>query len=243
MKSPYDQPVSAPCGVTEPVPRIPFSNTGTLSRSSGPMEVKTLAESVRRLASTTISSESYAPGCRKLKSLHSCYQPPPIPRDRELIAPDVRLSCKLAANGLLPWPLVFTGPVGTGKTCAALCMVDAFGGWYQTAAEFLTLVETARRGEAQWPSGRLRSLSEVWSDWEKCQLVVIDDLGTREESTGPQYENLKRAIDQRMNYNRALIVCSNLTLPQIARVYDDRFSSRLSAGSLIEFDGPDRRRQ
>ena len=66
-----------------------------------------------------------------------------------------------------------------------------------------------------------------------------DDLGARDRVSDHAYETLKKVLDSREG--RPLIALSNARLSELARVYDDRIASRLSAGTLIALDEPDQR--
>jgi hypothetical protein len=49
---------------------------------------------------------------------------PGIERSIASIDPALRQSLRRLALGELPWPCFLHGPVGTGKTLAALCLLD-----------------------------------------------------------------------------------------------------------------------
>lgn len=149
---------------------------------------------------------------------------------------------RLTSDGKSPWPLVLTGPPGTGKTCAALCLLDHAGGEYFTAGGLCEVLIASQQGRLTWHhEARGGTLwPELW--WERLRrepLVVLDEVGTRERVSDHHYDAVKRMLDER--HRRPLVVCSNLGLNQIARVYDDRLASRLAEGTVVEVVGSDRR--
>jgi hypothetical protein len=142
------------------------------------------------------------------------------------------------AFGHCPWPLYLWGPAGSGKTRAALCMIDRWGGWYTTAREFVSQALAAYRGELTYSTGYRRTEKEFWLQWSDANLVVLDELATREASDYV-FETVKHAIDAREG--RPLIGVSNLSLNDLHGTYDDRVASRLAAGTVYRLQCSDRR--
>lgn len=166
---------------------------------------------------------------------------PNIPRRIEDI--EVNLRAKLfdvVSGPVTGWPLVLIGPAGVGKTCAALVMYDRFGGWFAELPSFHARLNEVRTGSVYWdgPNGCQVSVGDFWSSWERATLCVMDEIGLRSPSDS-QYETLKMAMDRREDL--PTIYISNLGLPALERVYDDRIVSRLAAGTIYQFNGPDRR--
>jgi DNA replication protein DnaC len=134
------------------------------------------------------------------------------------------------------------GPPGTGKTCAALCLLDFAGGEYYTVSGLHDLLIRAQHGRLEWSRcghGGTIWPETIWAKLARAPLVVLDELGCRERVSDAHYETVKRCIDER--HNRAFIVISNLTLADVASVYDNRIFSRLGAGTVLELAGKDRR--
>lgn len=158
------------------------------------------------------------------------------------IPPVLRAKFRAASEGRLRWPLTVLGGVGTGKTCAALCLLDhTRSNRYATLAGLGDDLIRADRGEL-WhsgPNGAKISAGEIWRAWERVELVVLDEIGTRSKATDFQYETLKRAIDAREG--RPAVFVSNLGLNAIRSLYDDRIASRLAAGEVVELQSADRR--
>lgn len=135
--------------------------------------------------------------------------------------------------GTQPWPLLMHGEPGTGKTCAALALLDhALTGAYVTCTE---LVERTHKG---YNGGVGIRWEEHFGPQRRC-LVVLDELGTRKTITDTHYESVQRMLDLREHY--PLILISNLGPDEIANLYDDRIASRCVAGTRVEVKGIDRR--
>lgn len=143
-------------------------------------------------------------------------------------------------RGETDWPLTMLGGVGVGKTCAALCMLDAAQRGvnpikYVTAADLVSAITATRMG---LPASE--TPAEIWRHWKRCKLVVLDEIGARERVSDAHYEIVKQAIDYRQG--KPAVFVSNLTLDRLAEVYDDRIASRLQAGTVLRmFDWQDRR--
>src|SRR3990167_4114582 len=67
------------------------------------------------------------------------------------IRPALRAIIRSLLAGEKPWPLVLLGPAGTGKTCAALCLLDHAGGSYWTVGMLCDRLIQAQQGRLAWP--------------------------------------------------------------------------------------------
>lgn len=153
----------------------------------------------------------------------------------------LRTTIRRLVCGELPWPLVLIGPAGTGKTCAALCLVDHAHGRYWTAGDLCGLLIRAQDGRYEWSNGGYGGKwhpEDVWGWIATAPLVALDEIGTRAVSDFA-YETVKRVIDEREG--KPLVVISNADLAALGRLYDDRIVSRLAAGTVVELAGDDRR--
>jgi DNA replication protein DnaC len=218
-----------------------------MEQQQDPAEVwDMLVESARQVASMRASSE--------LSNSLRCPLPlrPGAIRDWlvnkvrliDQIPPQVREAIRALVAGKANWPLVLCGGPGTGKTCASLCLLDYHlgGGFYFTATGLAQEAACAQMGEIYLPnSGRLLTLSQFWLELGNCQLVVLDELGTRGQVTDHHYDCVQRLLNAREG--KPLVCCSNLRLADLATVYDDRIVSRLSAGTVLWLEGADRRPQ
>ncbi len=151
-----------------------------------------------------------------------------IPRRLNLVDSGLRTVFRRLVSGDLRWPLFLWGGVGTGKTLAALCLCD-----HVPASRYLTAEQLAdaimEKDEGEWRHLRERA------------LVVVDELGTRENVGTLHYRALHRLTDVRERSGRVAVYISNLPMGEIAALYDDRIASRLNCGTVWKLDGDDRR--
>lgn len=153
-----------------------------------------------------------------------------IQRRAHDVIPNVLAVVRELADGRTLWPLYLHGPVGTGKTCAALAVCDMVSlPFHATVEEMADAI--LDRGRCPWilDPGRL----------EGYDLAVLDELGARERPTDLNYQAVKLFADRR-DGSPAIFV-SNLTPHQLRDVYDDRIASRVLCGTILELGGPDRR--
>lgn len=132
--------------------------------------------------------------------------------------------------------LVIVGPVGTGKTHAAVAVARAAfdDTWNVMFAPMVELLEALRPGTIDG-SSMLRSARSVG-------LLIIDDLGSEKSSewTG---EQLYSIVNRRWLEERPTIVTSNLTPELLGGALDERVYSRLVDNALaVRLSGDDRRR-
>lgn len=177
-----------------------------------------------------------------------------IQRRRDLIPADLAASIAGACVGG-PWPLVITGPAGTGKTCAALCLADRVRP--RPVPDHPGSTINTRVGPVCWKLSDLAShLSEirngkdigenfaqiitpqtVWDQWEKVPLAIIDEVNSPPSHDGLRgwhMEVVLKCLDSR--YGRPTVVLSNHPIAEIAKLYDDRIASRMSAGTVFAFN-------
>lgn len=170
------------------------------------------------------------------------YHRPNIYRSKHLLDDRVREAFNGLVAGRKPWPLFLFGDVGTGKTCAALALLDMTMGQFWDLPDLVETLNAARNGEVRSPDGGYyTSPGDVWETWGTCKVATLDEIGTRTKPTDFQYEVLRRAIDVRLNGRLPLVCVSNMSLEQIARQYDDRVASRMASGTVLEVRGNDRR--
>ncbi len=169
----------------------------------------------------------------------------PWPRqDRAIDGIDqiLRSAIRNLVSGQAPWPLFLHGAPGTGKTCAALCLLDHCQGEYFTVPMLCSRMNQAKQGGVQWShEGRGGTWYEhdLWHIVSTAGLVVLDEVGCRERVSDAHYEAVKGVIDER--HFRPLIAISNLPLADLGTFYDSRIVSRLASGTVIELGGKDQR--
>lgn len=143
------------------------------------------------------------------------------------------------------YPILFHGPPGVGKSFAMGLFYASFPGnvkWFR-AVEFVRLIHLCRKdGEVMLP-GAYAACGEghLWKTRvENPVALFVDDIGLTNPSDS-KYEILYELIDRRMG--KPLFLSSNLSIGELAKLYDDRIASRIGAGLRVEFTGTDRRKQ
>ena len=131
--------------------------------------------------------------------------------------------------------LVLLGPVGTGKTHAALAAARerALAG---DVVRFYPVVELLDHLRPSGPEGTYGHLADL-------DLLVVDDLGT-ERATDWTDERLGALINRRWMEERPTIVTTNLEGPALLAALGERAYSRLTGSGTValRLTGQDRRR-
>jgi DNA replication protein DnaC len=134
--------------------------------------------------------------------------------------------------------MLFTGTAGTGKTCAALCLLDHAAGVYYTMREILSHLVRIERGLEKSGDAIITDKS-WWKQYTEKSFVVIDEIGLRGEPSPFQYDTMYDLADKR-RYKPTIFI-SNLSISTLSKQYDERVVSRISCGTIVEFSGKDRR--
>ena len=160
--------------------------------------------------------------------------PVDLHRRMDRVDPSLVTVFRHLVTGSAPWPLFLYGGVGTGKTLAALALAD-----FVKESRYWTLEDLC--------SSIMDSdskTSDTWSRLENYQLAELDELGERVKSGDLLYTTLKKHLDIReRGAGRVGIYISNLTPDQLVNLFDQRIVSRLTAGTVFELTGRDRRKQ
>lgn len=123
-----------------------------------------------------------------------------------------------------------------------MCLHDHAGGLYWPVDQFFAESLLAMKGQLYWEWTWRGHVSETqfWATVAETPLLTLDDIGTRREPVSDaHYERVKRVLDSREG--KPTVVVSNLYLDELAKVYDDRLTSRLAAGTAFGLFGSDRR--
>lgn len=181
---------------------------------------------------------------RTLKSVR--HSPPHVvfepkkPRDIDGIHHAIRDAIRDCTAGKAPWPLFVFGAVGSGKSCAALCLVDRVDSAKYWTEESLCQQAADSMMDRLWNSaGYLVTPSAFWSRIREAPLVVVDELAARTNVTDHRYATVKRLLDEREG--EPLMLVSNVDPKELASVYDDRVASRALCGTVVRSRGTDRR--
>ena len=180
------------------------------------------------------------------------------------IAPQVRAILRKLLNGESPWPLYLWGPAGTGKTSAALVVLDYCGrnqcehepepeihDWIYGFAEVRSI--TSMRIAADKGLGSIgasyfglpdgcSAWAKLVENWKRLPLCVLDEIGVGSTASDFRLDALLEVLNTRCDHPvKPLIVTSNLEPKEIEKAYDDRVASRILAGTVHHVGGYDRR--
>ena len=141
-----------------------------------------------------------------------------------------------------PWPVVIIGPVGTGKTCIAHLCLNHVAGTYTTIRDLHSEYVQASKGELVRGTREMPytvGLREFWEEWQRKQLAVIDEIGSRQKTSDAETDLMHGMLERRRD--RATMFISNRTLDELSFLYGAPIASRLTAGKPICVSGDDRR--
>ena len=133
--------------------------------------------------------------------------------------------------------LLFVGGTGLGKTFLSACIARAvadrgYSVVYETAGHLFSNLEQAKFGGSE----EARKETRTYTD---CDLLILDDLGT--EMPG-QFVTaaLYGLLNDRILYNKPMVVSTNLNVDEISRRYSPQIASRLHGSfSRLTFVGED----
>lgn len=223
-------------------------------------EPPTLAEAIKNLHSKVINlttNQEFArlPPARGKMALRFSSTPQRVhrkthDREKERIPPKIRPLIRKVLIGESPWPLYLWGPPQYGKTSASLFICDLVNGSYFWDFQTIcTIYAGIKRGEPTVLAFRGAVTPEGWREPERilrfnlmgflnhvryCPLLVIDEIGLREQPTACQYECLIKILDERVGM--PLIVTSNISPAEIEFSYDERIKSRIAQGTSVHFN-------
>ena len=134
------------------------------------------------------------------------------------------------------------GDLGTGKTSAAALIAKEAGVRGHTAA-FHTAPELLSRIRGTFNEDSEHTYLELLEQLRSVDLLVIDDMGTQQ--TKPWVlEQLYVIVNDRYLEERAIVMTTNLSEPELSQQVTPRVTSRLLeiCREPVSFSGPDYRR-
>lgn len=131
--------------------------------------------------------------------------------------------------------LVLAGPVGAGKTHAAVAAAREVFTLHRFDVTFLPVVELLDQLRPGGPADALAELCEV-------DLLVVDDLGS-ERPTDWTAERMFAVVNRRWLDERPTVVTTNLTGRELEQAVGARTYSRVVGGAVtVTIRGEDRRK-
>lgn len=138
--------------------------------------------------------------------------------------------------------LLLMGGTGLGKTFLSTCIAKVvsergYSVIYDSSATVFSKFETEK-----FSRGYDDSRQDETERYFKCDLLILDDLGT-EMTTTFVVSTLYGLINSRLKSKKQTIIITNFTLDELRRKYSDQIMSRLEGEfSLLSFYGQDIRR-
>lgn len=166
---------------------------------------------------------------------------PFVDRDPQQVPTKLADAFRQCRLGAAPWPLFAWGKVGTGKSRFGLVASDWYGGRLVDFSAIVDEFKAVRCGTFLDPFKTVDCVMSESSWLERIagyRLLICDEIGTRESS-----EHARETVTRILNARECspLVLISNLSPVEIARVFDERVSSRFCAGTVVRVDGEDRR--
>lgn len=136
------------------------------------------------------------------------------------------------------WPLLIFGEAGLGKTRAALALCDVCD-----SAAYYTVESLADSIMASGRQDNTDPFEDCDSGLAVKEMAVLDEIGERGKPTDLHYQAIKKFADCREFHKHSVAVyITNARPEELADLFDDRIASRLTAGTVFELEGKDRRR-
>lgn len=133
--------------------------------------------------------------------------------------------------------LLFIGGTGLGKTFLSACIARAvadrgFSVVYETAGHLFSRLEQAKFGGGE-------EARRETAKYNACDLLILDDLGTEMPGqfvTAAFYG----LLNDRLLYNKPMVISTNLNVDELARRYSPQIASRLHGSfNRLTFVGED----
>lgn len=145
----------------------------------------------------------------------------------------------MGAVKLNRFPILLHGKSGSGKSCAAAAMYrywrlteqDGWAMWFEWVRLSAFMVGLKLQYHNWFDAIEFKKFS-------KDNLLVVDDIGTREASGAVQ--DCLMVLANTRRYLPTVYTC-NVSPTELADVYDDRIVDRITCGTVIHVDGQSRR--
>jgi len=144
--------------------------------------------------------------------------------------------------------LFFLGKPGTGKTFLSGCIANELlengkSVLYLSSPElYENITEYRMLSNSFSPDPeRFEKATQIYQSIIKCDLFILDDLGTETIHANRQPE-LLNILNHRIDSNKKMIISTNLDTASLSTLYDERVLSRIYGSfSVLRFFGEDLR--
>lgn len=135
------------------------------------------------------------------------------------------------------------GTVGTGKTMLSVCVAKALLETGKSVLYFSASSLFDKLADCTFGSVSRNDLREFTADLYRCDLLIIDDLGT-EYTNAFVASQLFTCISERDLNRKPTIISTNLSLRELQARYSDRVFSRITSSyEICKLSGKDIRLQ
>ena len=135
--------------------------------------------------------------------------------------------------------LFFYGTVGTGKSFLSGCIAKELIEQGQSVIYFSAAQLFESLSVNPYDFKNKDDLYNLYEDIYKCDLLIIDDLGT-ETTRANISSQLFSCLNERQLRQKSSIISTNLSLEELRSRYSDRIFSRITSNyELCKLTGPD----
>lgn len=154
--------------------------------------------------------------------------------DPAKVPPLIATAFRDCRMGKAPWPLFIHGGVGCGKSRFAVVAHFYYGGLSYEFTELVSDYRQCKMGELRnefYENRPVVTERMFRAKLESARLLIVDDIGAVAKDSPHERETLILALNARAAGKPAVFI-SNLSLAELAEVYDDRVSSRMTEGTV-----------
>jgi len=137
----------------------------------------------------------------------------------------------------------FWGNVGAGKTYTAAILANELMKQHFVEVLFLKMPEAVARIKKSFGSDKKDSDKNLFEKMRDAEMLILDDLGIEKVSDWLADE-IYQVVEHRYSNNLPMIITSNQSLDDLAKIYREQVSSRITEKTKsIKFTQKDKRQK
>ncbi|MBO8129114.1 MAG: ATP-binding protein [Peptococcaceae bacterium] len=129
-------------------------------------------------------------------------------------------------NNEAPEGILFTGPVGSGKTFLACCIVNAIVTSPGQQVLFVVVPDFLDQIRATYDDNNDYTEQQLLDSAKTIPLLVLDDLGAHHYSEWA-LQKIYSILNYRLNYSLPTIITTNISLDEMQEHLGERTASRI----------------